>query len=213
MTGSAHPIRKRGRPRKDPAEAAATRRSLCRAGVAILTEKGFSAVGLEEILGAASMPKGSFYHHFGSKDEFGLALIDEYDAYFQRRFDRWFDDPDRPPMARIAGFIADARAGMARHDFRRGCLLGNLGQETGVLKAPFRARIAAVFAAWEARMARCLEAARAAGEIPAETDCRALAAFFWTGWEGAVLRAKLSRSAAPLDIFAAGFLRLARAGG
>lgn len=204
--------RRRGRPPADEARRDDARARLLRAGVAILTEKGFSAVGIDEILRAVGVPKGSFYHYFDSKEAFGLALVDAYAAYFARRLDRWFADTTRPPLQRLRDFIADARAGMARHDFRRGCLVGNLGQETGVLPEPFRARLAAVFADWQARTARCLEAARAAGEIAPGADCAALAAFFWIGWEGAVLRAKLERSPEALDRFAAGFLALLQAG-
>jgi len=184
------------------------RNQLLRAGVAILTEKGFSTVGMEEILSVASVPKGSFYHYFDSKDQFGLALIDAYAAYFARKLDHWFEAANRQPLQRLADFIADAREGMARHDFRRGCLVGNLGQEMGVLPEGFRQQISMVFADWEARTARCLRAAQAAGEIPADSDCEQLAAFFWIGWEGAVLRAKLERNARALDVFADGFFQL-----
>lgn len=207
MTTAAPIPRKRGRPRKDPSLPDSARSQLLRTGVAILTEKGFSAVGMEEILSAASVPKGSFYHYFNSKDDFGLALIDAYADYFARKLDHWFEASDRPPLQRLADFIADARAGMARHDFRRGCLVGNLGQEMGVLPEQFRQRISAVFTDWEARTARCLRMAQEAGQIPQAADCGQLAAFFWIGWEGAVLRAKLERSADALDTFADGFFK------
>jgi len=208
MNGSAPSRRKRGRPRKDQTLPGTPRSELLRVGVATLTEKGFSAVGIEEILSAASVPKGSFYHYFNSKDDFGLALIDAYSSYFSRKLDHWFNNQDRPPLQRIEDFIIDARNGMARYDFRRGCLVGNLGQEMGVLPEPFRARIASVFSDWQARTAKCLHAARVAEQISADADCEWLAAFFWIGWEGAVLRAKLERNAEALDAFAEGFFRL-----
>ena len=200
--------RKRGRPRKDPDSPNGTRDGLLRAGVALLTEKGFSAVGLEEMLAAAGVPKGSFYHYFASKEAYGLALIETYDSYFQRKLLHCLNNPNRAPRDRIADFIADARAGMARHGYARGCLVGNLGQEMGVLPESFRQRIADVFRTWEGRLAACLTEAQAAGQLGPQTDPEALAAFFWIGWEGAVLRAKLDRSPAPLDLFAAGFFRL-----
>ena len=87
-------------------------------------------------------------------------------------------------------------------------LVGNLGQEISTLPDPFRERLAAVFADWEARTARCLEAAKAASQIDPEADCQGLATFFWIGWEGAVLRAKLDCSSLPLDRFAEGFFKL-----
>lgn len=200
--------RRRGRPRKDQTHPDAPRARLIRHGVAILTEKGFSAVGIEEILAAAAVPKGSFYHCFAGKEAFGLALIDAYADYFATKLDRWFDDVQRAPLDRLRDFVADAQAGMARFDFRRGCLVGNLGQEMGVLPEPLRVRLIEVLADWEARTARCLRAAQQAGEIGPDADCAGLAQFFWIGWEGAVLRAKLERSPAPLDLFATGFLTM-----
>jgi len=209
---SAEP-RRRGRPPKDQTRPDAPRARLLRTGVAILTEKGFSAVGVEEILDAAEVPKGSFYHYFDSKEAFGLALIDAYADYFARKLDRWFDDTERAPLDRLRDFIADARSGMARHRYRRGCLVGNLGQEMGVLPEPFRKRLAAVFRDWEARTSRCLRSAQEAGEMSSELDCEDLAQFFWMGWEGAVLRAKLERRPDALDVFAERFLAMIRAKG
>jgi TetR/AcrR family transcriptional repressor of nem operon len=94
---------------------------------------------------------------------------------------------------------------MRRYDFKRGCLVGNLGQEMGVLPEGYRARLRQVLADWEARTTRCLRQAQAAREISSEIDCENVAAFFWIGWEGAVLRAKLDGGPAALRTFANGF--------
>jgi len=200
--------RKRGRPPKDQWAIDGARTRLVRAGVAILTEKGFGAVGLDEILSAVGVPKGSFYFYFESKTAFGLALVDAYADFFARKLDRWFEDRSRAPLQRLRDFVADAREGMRRYDFRRGCLVGNLGQEMGALPEEFRARLVNVFGDWEARTAKCLRQAQAAGEIAPGLDCDRLASFFWIGWEGAVLRAKLEQSPVPLDEFSDGFFAL-----
>ncbi len=47
-------------------------------------------------------------------------------------------------------------------------------------------------------------------QIAPTLDCGQLAAFFWIGWEGAVLRAKLERNKEPLRTFAAGFFLFLR---
>lgn len=205
MNPASAPRRRPGRPPRQIDGQFETRSALVRAGVEVFTEKGFGATGIDEVLRRVGVPKGSFYHYFDSKEAFGAAVIDSYAAYFARKLDRWLLDETRPPLARIADFVADARSGILRHAFRRGCLIGNLGQEMGALPETFRDRLGAVFADWQARLSRCLDAARAAGEIAPESDCQRLAAFFWIGWEGAVLRAKLERSLEPLDIFAEGF--------
>ncbi|BHO58354.1 TetR family transcriptional regulator [Burkholderia contaminans] len=175
---------------------------LLRTGLEILTEKGFSATGLDEILGRAGVPKGSFYHYFDSKEAFGLELIDRYAEFFARKLDRHFSQPERSPLARVRAFVDDARDGMARHAYSRGCLIGNLGQEMGTLPESFRARLRATFEDWQHRLAECLRAAQQAGELADSADPAELAAFFWIGWEGAVLRAKLERSDGPLVLFA-----------
>lgn len=201
--------RRRGRPPKNPAEPRLdTRELLIRTGVTVLTEKGYSAVGIDEILRQAAVPKGSFYHCFASKEAFGQALIAAYAAYFARKLDRWLLDAGTPPLQRLDNFISDAQKGMRRHGFRRGCLVGNLGQEMGTLPESFRAQLEDVFLDWQARTAACLAEAQRAGEIAARHDCAALAQFFWIGWEGAVLRAKLERSAVPLQVYAQGFFQL-----
>ncbi|HDR8908515.1 TPA: TetR/AcrR family transcriptional regulator [Burkholderia multivorans] len=197
--------RRRGRPPKQHDDLVATRDMLLRTGLEILTEKGFSSTGLDEILGRAGVPKGSFYHYFDSKEAFGLALIDRYAEFFARKLDRHFGDAERSPLQRVRAFVDDARDGMARYDYRRGCLIGNLGQEMGALPETFRARLQATFEDWQRRLADCLRAAQQAGELSHAAAPAELAAFFWIGWEGAVLRAKLERRDAPLVLFAQHF--------
>lgn len=181
---------------------------MLRAGVAALTEKGFSATGIDEILRQAGVPKGSFYHYFASKEAFVGEAIIVYGAYFARKLDHFLTNEDLPPLERLAAFIDDAERGMKRFAFRRGCLIGNLGQEMSALPESLRARLGAVFADWEQRTADCLREAQQAGVIDARQDCARLAQFFWIGWEGAVLRAKLQREPGPLRLFAEGFLAL-----
>jgi len=190
-----------GRPAGNGQARKETRDRLVRRGIELLTEKGFASTGIDAVLKSVDVPKGSFYHYFPSKDAFGQAVIEGYAAYFAKKLDRWLLDETVAPLDRLENFIADAKSGMVRHDFRRGCLIGNLGQELGASHGDFRAALEAVFLDWQARVTACLEAARTAGEIDPDADCAALAEFFWIGWEGAILRAKLTRSLRPLNLF------------
>ncbi|WP_163144219.1 TetR/AcrR family transcriptional regulator, partial [Arhodomonas sp. KWT] len=127
MNTTATPKRRRGRPPKVPRAYADTREALIRSGTAVLTEQGFTATGIDGILRRVGVPKGSFYHYFDSKEAFGRAVLADYAAYFAGKLDRWLLDGSTPPLDRLAAFVDDAKAGMARHGFRRGCLVGNLG--------------------------------------------------------------------------------------
>ena len=186
---------------------ASTRDVLIRCGMELLTEQGFAATGLDAVLKRATVPKGSFYHYFQSKTDFGEEVMKAYDAYFVRKLDRALLNESRAPLDRIADFVADAKAGMARHRYTRGCLVGNLSQELEALPADYRKSLDAIISGWEARIATCLRLARKQGAIARTADCNALAQFFWIGWEGAVMRARLVRGPGPLETFLNGFIR------
>lgn len=198
---------KRGRPRLAPEEST-RRQNLIRAGLEHFTEKGYSAVGIDEILKAAGVPKGCFYHHFNSKADFGLALVAAYNDYFVELLDQTFHQEARAPLDRLRDFAAKAEEGMARHGFKRGCLIGNLGQEMGALPDDFRAALTRTLEGWQARTGRVLRQAQSEGVIDPEQDAEILAETFWIGWEGAVLRAKLEQRPDPLRRFAMTFFRL-----
>ncbi len=179
-----------------------TRKALVWCGTELVTERGFQTTGIEEVFKRVGVPKGSFYHFFKSKDEFGAAVIDNYVAYYARKMDRIFGDTSRSPLERLKYFVEDTKHGMAKFDFRRGCLIGNMGQELAGVDSEFRLRLEAVLVSWEVRVADCLEEAIAAGEVGKDNDAHALSRFFWIGWEGAILRSKLMRSLEPIDHFA-----------
>lgn len=193
--------RPRGR-RRAAAEDSATRVALVRCGTELLTQQGFHATGIEDVLARVGVPKGSFYYYFQSKQDFGRAVIDNYAGYFARKLERLLGDGAQPPIARLRAFVDDAAAAMQRFEFKRGCLVGNLGQELAGLNDEYRAQLEAVLRDWQSRFAAVLSEAQAAGELASDADPAAIAEFFWIGWEGAILRSKLTRSAAPLTRFA-----------
>ncbi|AWH55117.1 TetR family transcriptional regulator [Stenotrophomonas sp. ESTM1D_MKCIP4_1] len=196
---------RRGRPPRSERALQDTRELLLRAGIELLTSQGYGATGIDAVLARVQLPKGSFYHYFQSKQAYGLAVLAAYDAYFLRKLDRHLQDTALPALQRLQSFIDDAQQGMQRFQFERGCLVGNLGQEVTALPPEYRQQLDAVLLGWQHRVAACLRHAQAEGTLAARADTDALAAFFWIGWEGAVLRARLAHNVAPMQVFARGF--------
>ena len=164
-----------------------TRNALVWCGTELLTERGFQITGIDEVLKRVGVPKGSFYHYFKSKDHFGHAVIDNYEAYYAKKMDRIFGDSSQSPLQRLVNFTLNAKNGMVKFDFKRGCLIGNLGQELAALDTQFRERLEGVLVSWEKRVAECLSDAINAGELAPGQDPQILSRFFWVGWEGAIL--------------------------
>ena len=197
---------RRGRPPKNGSENRDTKAELIRSGLEQLTESGFSASGIDSILKKIGVPKGSFYHYFTSKEAFGLAVLESYANYFSKKLDNYLVDEAYAPLMRIKNFVENAKSGIEYHQFKRGCLVGNLGQEIDLLPDSFRPILMAIFINWETKIADCLKAAQIKGQIANDANCEQLAEYFWIGWEGAVARTRLVKSSRPISNYIDNFM-------
>lgn len=195
------PKRRRGRPPKVERDYADTKQELIRSGLELITEFGFISAGVDAIVKNVQVPKGSFYHYFGSKEEFGKQVLQAYGSYFAHKLDKHLLGESSSAIERIDHFVEDAKQGMTRYEFKRGCLVGNMMQEAPQLSDALALQLQEILADWQQRICNCLEQGQARQEIDASLDCHGLASSFWSGWEGAVMRAKLFRSTQPLDEF------------
>lgn len=210
MNKKTTPARKRGRPKKAESLNQDTRAALIRSGLEHFTEFGFVASGIDAILKNVGIPKGSFYYYFDSKEAFGLSVIQSYAKYFAKKLDTCLLDEAMSPLLRIANFVDIAKQGMVKYEYRRGCLVGNLGQEVDLLPDTFAPLLLEVFNEWQSKIADCLKLAQASGECNQHFNADEIAEFFWIGWEGAISRARLAKTTKPLDIYLSYFLKLVK---
>ncbi|TEW50213.1 acrylate utilization transcriptional regulator AcuR [Psychromonas algicola] len=197
---------RRGRPPKNTRNNSDTKAELIRSGLEQLTENGFASSGIDPILKKVGVPKGSFYHYFASKEAFGLAVIESYANYFAKKLDSCLLDSETSPLKRLSNYVESAKRGMIRYEFKRGCLIGNLGQEVELLPESFRPILIDVFNTWQQRVASCFKEAQNHGELSKTANCEFLAECFWIGWEGAVSRARLVKNNKPLDNYFKNFI-------
>jgi TetR/AcrR family transcriptional repressor of nem operon len=174
-----------------------TRQRLLDTGLAMLLEHGYNDLGLQALLEATQTPKGSFYHHFKDKEDFALAVVDQYMEAVHAGLDACLGDPGRPPLERVRQFFEETRKAYKQQGYM-GCLLGGLGQELSGVSETFRKKISSCLAVIADRLAGCLEEARKAGDLPATADTRRMANLLVDCWEGAALRSRLQGNAAPL---------------
>lgn len=185
-----------------------TRMRLISAGTEILSEKGFASTGIEEVLSKAGVPRGSFYYYFDSKVAFGLAVIENYEYIWDQKLTRLLRDPAIAPLDRIDNYISESMRGLEKYAFRRGCLIGNLGQEMASMDELFRTRVFEVFTSWAKYIADCLDDAKRHGSLSDDANVEQIARFFWFAWEGAILQAKLEQSVQPVQEFRAVLFKL-----
>ncbi|MBM1022863.1 TetR family transcriptional regulator [Enterobacter sp. A11] len=193
--------RGRGRPRKTESTYADTRNDLIRSGLELLTQNGFLSTGVDAIVKNASVPKGSFYYYFKSKEEYAQTVLSAYDSFFEHKLKKHLHASSCAPMIRLENFIHDACDGIKKYNFTRGCLVGNMMQESPGLPPSFIKQLQDILESWQALVATCLSDALSSGEICSDMNDKQLAAIFWSGWEGAVMRAKLYCSTQPVYDF------------
>jgi TetR/AcrR family transcriptional repressor of nem operon len=174
-----------------------TKDRLLDAGLAMLLSQGYNHLGIQELLESTGIPKGSFYHHFKSKEDFALQVIDRYMVNVHAGLDACLNDPAVPPLRRVRNFFEATRESY-RSEGLLGCLLGGLGQELSGISETFRARIEKCLGEIAGRIATCLQQAIAKGDLPRGTDAQQLANLLVDCWEGAALRTRLLRDASPL---------------
>ncbi len=175
-----------------------TRDRIVDAGASHVIRKGYHPTGIKDVLADAGVPKGSFYHWFSSKEEFGLAVLDRYVREYDHYLDSVLGDPDRSPVDRLARFFDDGIARFEDIGAVDGCMVGNLSQELGDQDESFRQALEAALIGWRDRIAAVLTQAQAAGEVGEEIDPATTADFILDAWEGALLRMKVQASVEPL---------------
>ena len=185
-----------------PATISTTRESLIGVGLKLIQSGGYTATGINQILDAANIPKGSFYHHFTTKDDFVIEVIRRYAAGEGERLERLLGDPDTPPLKRLRRYFKDLIATYGRRGGPiAGCLLGNLSLEVAGQSAEIRDLLRQAFNGWQDALARTIREAVEKKELPKSTDANSLAALLVNGWEGAQVRAKTEQSDKPLELF------------
>lgn len=179
------------------------REKILASGLEVVHAHGFAGASVRDIVQAAGVPQGSFTNHFGSKEAFGLEIIDRYCDGSRDIIAETLLDDSRPPLTRLADFLDRGKEKLACNDMRDGCLLGNLAAEASQDSEPMREKLDAAFTDIAASIAYCLRAAVEAGEVPRDLDVEGTAAYIVASVQGANLLAKIRRDPEPVERFKA----------
>ena len=177
-------------------------------GAAVMTRRGYHGTGVQEIVQAAGIPKGSFYHYFASKEDFALQALN---FIYQPRLSRYreaLSNPALSPRARILAYYGELLVHFRQQQrLEYHCFIGSLSFEMSELIPAIGEQVEAIFQQSAQILQRCLEQAQAAGELSADEDCRNLASFIANAWQGVLTRLKVASQTQPVEDFV---LRLER---
>ena len=180
-------------------DSADVRDNILAVGQRIMSGKGFSAVGLNEILTEAKVPKGSFYHYFNSKDAFGEALLSSYFEDYLADLDKVMNEPGLTMAQRLLNYFDMWRANQSFLDCQGKCLAVKLAAEVADLSEAMRAVLNQGTSGIIARMADALERGIDDGSLAIDDTPEQVAQSLYQLWLGASVMVKIVRGTEPFD--------------
>ncbi len=176
-----------------------TKLKILKAAETLMLEKGFHAVGLNEILSAVNVPKGSFYHHFKSKEQFGVELLEFYVAealeYKTKMLLSPVPEPD--PYQRLLTFLETGIAKCCENDGKCPCLSVKLSSEVSGYSPAMREVLAKGSVQTTTIIAEVIREGIEAGTIANRVDPAIMATVILDLWTGATQRAATLCNTAP----------------
>jgi TetR/AcrR family transcriptional regulator, transcriptional repressor for nem operon len=182
-------------------------------GSHLMTRRGYHGTGVLEIVQAAGIPKGSFYHYFASKEDFAVQALEYLYEPRLLRYAAALSEPAYSPRERLLGYYGDLLGHFSRLEKPEyHCFIGSLSFEMVADCQPIARQVESILERSVAILAHCLTEARDVGELLPTTDCMALAEFIANAWEGALMRMKVRGSVTSLEVFLKQLERLLTSG-
>lgn len=177
------------------------RESIVKSGVQTVRQRGFASVGIREISAAAGVAQGSFTNHFATKEDFGLAVLNQYFEEYRAITASTVGDVTRRPLERLEAYFDAVIQFFASVGWRYGCLAGNMALEASEHSEVIRNRLVEAFPEWTQPFEQAIREAQAANEVEPSLAAGELAAALLEAWQGAILRMKVDRTPAALYRF------------
>ncbi|HHI93975.1 MAG TPA: TetR family transcriptional regulator [Gammaproteobacteria bacterium] len=170
-------------------------------GIEMFSEHGFHGIGLKDILSAVNIPKGSFYHYFESKEDFGAKVIDYYSEMTRQQLSDVFADSDVSGLSALQQFFDKAIQTHLEGGHKRGCLAGNLGAEISDTSEICRKAVERAMKITRDAFAAVIRRGQKDGSVRQDIAPGVLADILLNGFEGALLRMKIEKADKPLKQF------------
>jgi TetR/AcrR family transcriptional repressor of nem operon len=170
--------------------------------VAVATQRfhtlGYNACGVQEIVDAAGVPKGSFYNYFKAKELLAREVLSNY--WGAARLDV-LADTSIAPLERLRQHFEHIAARYEKAGFQNGCLVTKFINEVSDLTPQLQSELKSELDRWAVLIAAVVRDGQADGSISTVLDPGQAARFLIEGWGGATGAMRLSASRGPIDDF------------
>ena len=170
-------------------------------GVYLLMTQGYHATGVNEIVKAVNVPKGSFYSYFSSKEAFAAEAITHYLEPFIQLLTKHLNTPKVDTLTALKNYYAELIGEVEKNGYKGGCLLGNLMGEISDTSEICNQSLKSAVKRYKLLQYNALLQAQKEGTVRQDRNAEKLANLLVNNWQGALLRMKLEQSVQPLQEF------------
>ncbi len=174
-----------------------TRDHILATGRGLVAQRGFAGMGLNELLKTASVPKGSFYHYFSSKEDFGCNLLEQYMSQYMSRLDEILTTKGPDARTRLMQYWSLWTSSQTSGDACVQCLIVKIGAEISDVSDEMREILEDGTRQIGMRLSEAIAEGQADNSISQTVEPDLLGAALYEMWLGASLVAKLSRNRDP----------------
>lgn len=167
-----------------------SRTKLLDAALNVFRAKGYTATRVEDICAAAGLTKGSFFHHFKTKEELAIAATDRWSEVTGNVFRAAHYHRPEDPVDRLLGYVEFRKALLRGELAEYTCLLGTLVQEVYDTNPAIRRACEVSLSSHIAMLLDDIEAARAAHAPHATWSAESLALHMQSVIQGSFVMAK-----------------------
>ncbi|MBL9150972.1 MAG: TetR/AcrR family transcriptional regulator [Verrucomicrobiales bacterium] len=178
---------------RDPA---ATRQRLIDAAVRLMLKQGFAGTSVDQICAEAGLTKGSFFHHFESKEALAEAAVAWWGRMGSSLYAAAWENTSAGPLERLHQML-DIMSGFTRREGEDCvCMVGMMSQELAATHPAMQAACGRELQHWTDQVARLLTEAREQLQPVTDFDPEEVAWFLNSLWQGSMLVGKASGSQA-----------------
>lgn len=174
------------------------RQQIIAQGIDLFRSNGYHATGLQEILATCGIPKGTFYNYFSNKEDYALAVLDNYSKSMLVIFETHLQRSSRPASERLRNLYLDLASRSEKDQGKKGCLLMNFAGELGGTHDDIATRASVHLVTWFERLSECVALGQQKGEFRADYSAFDLAEFVHTSIMGSNGVTKIQRDSAAI---------------
>jgi TetR/AcrR family transcriptional repressor of nem operon len=183
-----------------PRRSEQTRETLIEAGIEQLSIHGYHGTGIKQILDEVSVPKGSFYNFFASKEAFVAEVIGHYSRDLLNQLSEFMTGAgkDLSPVKQLRAIYLYSLKQYASHDYKKSCLVGSIATEISAESEMCRLELERAMGQWLNFFSGIFDQAQKQSLVRDDISPNDMAAVYWAAWEGALIKMKMSADTQPV---------------